>query len=304
MSDPAAFARGAITSLPTPFRDGVIDLVGLDRLVQHQARHPVSAIVVGGATGEGWSLDADEVGQLVARASETAAEHSRYRIHVVAGICEADSQRAARLARHAALAGADALLVGAPPFVRPSKTGLVRHVRTIADGLAAPLPIVLVNEPPRTGSDLTPAVVERICESVESVVAHCEGIGRPSRARGLAEDLPVPLLAGDDRLLGPYLRGGAVGAITTIGNLVPGEVVRLVEAIRSEDSESDAVERGLAPLVDALRVASNPVPIKAALAALDAIEPEVRAPLAELSDRERRGLARALTLARLLVPSS
>ncbi|MEM9382903.1 MAG: dihydrodipicolinate synthase family protein, partial [Planctomycetota bacterium] len=86
--------------------------------------------------------------------------------------------------------------------------------------------------------------------------------------------------------------------------LVPGEVARLVEAFSKNDREADALERALAPIVDALRVGPNPVPIKAALAALGAIEDEVRPPLAALSDRKRRALERALTLARLMVPTS
>ena len=166
-----SFLRGAITALPTPFRDGVIDLIGLDRLVQHQARHDMTAIVVGGATGEGWSLDTDEVGQLVARAAQAAANGSRYRLHVIAGVCEIDSRRAARLAKHAALAGADAILASAPAFAHASKCGVVRHVRTIADALPSPLPIVLVNEPTRTGSDLTPKVIGRIHQAVPTLAA-------------------------------------------------------------------------------------------------------------------------------------
>ena len=301
--DPIAFLRGATTAIPTPFRDGVVDLVSLDKLVEHQAKQGIGAIVVGGTTGEGWSLAADEVGQIVARAAEVAAHRTRFRMHVLAGVCEIDSRRSARLARHAALAGADGIVVSAPSFTRPSTSGIVRHVHTIADALPSPLPIVLFNESTRTGTDLTPKVVERILEEVPTLAAFCEGVGRPARARSLAEQLPVPLLAGDDRLVGPFLRHGAVGAITVIGNLVPGEVARLVAEILGPDRDADSIERKLAPLVDALRVATNPVPIKAALAALGAIEGEVRAPLVTLSERKQRALERALTIARLLVPT-
>ncbi|MEM9382631.1 MAG: dihydrodipicolinate synthase family protein, partial [Planctomycetota bacterium] len=223
-ADALAFLRGAVTAVPTPFQDGELDLAGLDRLVRHQAMQRAAAVVVGGATGEGWSLSPDEMARLAGRAVETATEHARGPMRVLAGVCEVDSRRAARLARQAAAVGADGLVVSAPSFARPSKTGLVRHVRTIADGLPHELPIVLVNEPSRTATDLTPKVVERAHLAVPSVVALCEGVGRPSRVRGLAEELPVPLLSGDDRMLGPFLRGGAVGAITVVGNLVPGEV--------------------------------------------------------------------------------
>ena len=142
-----------------------------------------------------------------------------------------------------------------------------------------------------------------IHDAVPTLAAHCEGVGRPARARGLAVEIPVPLLAGDDRMIGPFLRNGAVGAITVIGNLVPAEVARFVAAVLANDRGADALERGLAPLVDALRVDGNPVPIKTALSALEAIRVEIRAPLAPLSDRKKAALQRALTLARLLVPA-
>ena len=111
------------------------------------------------------------------------------------------------------------------------------------------------------------------------------------------------MLAGDDRLVGPMVRNGAVGAITVVGNLVPGEVAAFLEAARADDGEADALERKLAPLVDALRIATNPIAVKGALAALGAIRPDVRAPLTPLDTRQRTALERSLTLARLLVPS-
>lgn len=298
-----AYLGGAITALPTPFRDGVLDLPGLDRLVQHQARQRTSAIVVGGTTGEGWALQVDEVGQLVARATAGAEVSSDYRLRVIFGVTEASSERAATVARNAALAGADALLVSAPPFTLPGTAGVVEHLESIRGALPSELPMIIVNEPERTGTDLTAEAVTRIVRSVPDVVAHCEAMGRPARARTLAEELPVPLLAGDDRLVGPMVRNGAVGAITVVGNLVPGEVAAFLEAARADDGEADALERKLAPLVDALRIATNPIAVKGALAALGAIRPDVRAPLTPLDTRQRTALERSLTLARLLVPS-
>ncbi len=298
-----SYLSGAITALPTPFRDGVLDLPAVDRLVQHQARQRTTAIVVGGATGEGWSLEVDEVGQLVARAVAGAEENSDYRLRVIFGVTEASSERAAKVARNAALAGADALLVSAPPFALPDAKGVAAHLRHVLDALPSELPLITVNEPERTGTDLGPEALKEIVERVPEVVAHCEAIGRPTRARTLAAELPVPLLAGDDRMIGPMMRNGAQGAINVVGNLVPGEVARFIEAARADDPEADALERKLAPLIDALRITTNPVPVKGALAALEASRNDVRAPLLRLDTRQRTALERSLTLARLLVPS-
>ncbi|MDG1051628.1 MAG: dihydrodipicolinate synthase family protein [Planctomycetota bacterium] len=301
--DHLAFLEGAITALPTPFRDGVLDLPALDRLIEHQARQRMSAILVGGATGEGWSLEVDEVGQLVARAVAGAAENSDYDLRVIFGVTEVSSERAARVARNAAVAGADALLISAPPFALPDVPGVIAHLRHILDALPSELPLITVNEPERTGTDLGPEALKEIVEAVPEVVAHCEAVGRPARARTLADALPVRLLAGDDRMIGPMVRHGACGAITVVGNLVPGEVAAFIEAARKDDPAADGLERKLAPLVDALRVTTNPVPLKGALAALGATRPDVRAPLLRLDTRQRTALERSLTLARLLVPS-
>ncbi len=295
--------RGSIVALPTPYVDGGLDLPGIDRLVQFQARNGTSAVMVGGATGEGWSLSIDELSQLVARAAEAAAHHSHFRMHVFAGIAEIDSRRARDMARAAVGAGADALLVSSPAFVRPTDLGLVRHFVTVADGLPSTTPIVVVNEPQRTGADLHVALVAEIAEELPHVAAHCEGLGKPARARRLADELSLPLLAGDDRMIGPYMRSGAVGAVTTVGNLVPGEVAGLMEALARRDHRADAMERHLSPLIDALRIAANPVPLKAALGAMEAISSEVRPPLAPLDGASRLALEQALSTARLLVPT-
>jgi len=302
-SEDLAYLRGAITALPTPFRDGVIDLEALDRLVQHQARQRTTAVVVGGATGEGWSLEVDEVGQLVARTVASAEESSDYRLRVIFGVTEVSSERAARVARNAALAGADALLVSAPPFAMPDVKGVIAHLRQILDALPSDLPLITINEPERTGTDLDPEALKEILERVPEVAAHCEAGGRPTRARTLAAELSIPLLAGEDRMIGPMIRNGAQGAITVVGNLVPGEVASFIEATRADDPEADALERKLAPLIDALRITTNPVPIKGALAALEAARNDVRAPLLRLDTRQRTALERSLTLARLLIPT-
>lgn len=236
-SEDLAYLRGAITALPTPFRDGVIDLEALDRLVQHQARQRTTAVVVGGATGEGWSLEVDEVGQLVARTVASAEESSDYRLRVIFGVTEVSSERAARVARNAALAGADALLVSAPPFAMPDVKGVIAHLRQILDALPSDLPLITINEPERTGTDLDPEALKEILERVPEVAAHCEAGGRPTRARTLAAELSIPLLAGEDRMIGPMIRNGAQGAITVVGNLVPGEVASFIEATRADDPE-------------------------------------------------------------------
>lgn len=304
----AVLLEGSIVALPTIFSSGALQLRDLDDLIRFQARHSTTGVLVGGSVGEGWALSIEELGRLVGHAAESAARHSSFRLHVHAAITDIDSRAARSAAITAVHAGAEALFLSAPAFVRPGIEGLVRHFAYIADGVPEHTPLVLLNEPQRTGTDLHPELVRRLCAEVPSIVAHCEGIGQPARARSLARELPVPVLCSDDRMIGPYIRSGAVGAVSVVGGIVPAEVARLIIEAQGQGVRAnriaDALERNLSPLIDTLRVASCPVALKAALLALEAISSaELRAPLAPLPDIDRRALERSLSTARLLVPA-
>lgn len=309
-SDPAGAVSiaGSIVALPTVFSAGALHLRDLDDLIRFQARHTTTGVLVGGSVGEGWALSREEFARLVGSAAEGAARHSNFRLHVYAAVTDIDSRTARSAAITAVHAGAEALFVSAPPFVKPGVHGLVRHFSYIAEGLPDHTPLVLLNEPQRTGTDLHPEIVSRICAEVPSIVAHCEGIGQPARARSLAAELPVPVLCSDDRMIGPYIRGGAVGAVSVVGGIVPAEVARLIVEAQGHGTRAnriaDGLERNLSPLIDTLRVASCPVALKEALRALEAItSAELRAPLAPMPEADRRALERSLSAARLLVPA-
>ena len=294
--------------MPTTFSSGALQLRDLDDLVRFQSRQQTSGILLGGSVGEGWALSLEELGRLVGRAAESAARYSSFRLHVYAGIADIDTRQARDAAITAAHAGAEALFLSAPPFVRPSVSGLIRHFDHIAEGVPEGMPLVIVNSPQRTGTDLSPDWLRQIITAVPKIVAHCEGVGQPTRARSLASELPVPVLCGDDRMIGPYVRNGAVGAVSVVGGLVPAEVARLVLEAKNDNHRSariaDGLERNLAPLIDALRIAPSPVVLKEALRALEGIScAETRAPLAPLGPDDRRALERSLSTARLLIPA-
>lgn len=296
--------RGSIVALPTPFAGGAVDLDAVDRLVEFQVRARTAAIALGGATGEGWSLSLDETAQLVSRAVEAAAHHSHFAMRVVLCLSEPDSRRAARHAAQAAHAGIDGLFVGAPPFVRGGVDGVARHLEEILGRLPHDLPIALQNEPARTGDDVTADASERLAREFPQIVAHCEGIGVPGRARRLARELDLDVLCGDDRMIGPFVRGGAVGALNAVGNLVPAEVRRLIDSIQDARDDADTRERSIAPLVDALRAGTHPVPLKEALALLGPIGAELRPPLGALGPEAHAELRGALEDARMLAPEA
>lgn len=298
--------QNSIVALPTPFMDGGLDVRSVGRLVEFHARFGSDALLLGGTVGEGWSLSLDESAQLVARAAETAAHHSRFAMSVLFAVVEIDSRRAARMAEQAALAGADGIVIGAPPLIRAGAHDLLLHVEEILGRLPSGLPVMLHNEPSRTGTDIPPEVIIELAAELPPLRAHCEGVGFAGRARSLPTRLAkagVATLTSDDRMVGPFTRAGAVGAITTVANLVPGEVRALLASIRRDGPDADRRERALAPLIDMLRLVPGAPTIKAALAAMEAIGPELRPPLAALDAADQAKVIGALELGRLLVPS-
>lgn len=311
--------RGILVALPTPFRQGELDLDALGSLVAFHARRATAGLVVCDVTGEGPTLSREERAAVVERAvaetvrlggkaprrRATRAKGASGKLAVVAAVGTSDTRRSCDLARDAARAGVDALHVVTPPYVQPSRLGLTRHYRAIAEA-AADLPLLVVNDPDRTGYDLEPALARELIRLVPAIRGLVEVTRSPARIRRLAELVKVPVLAGDDRVLAPFAAAGAAGAVSVVGNLVPDEVDRLVDAARAAADTAlvGRYEEGLAPLLDALAVESNPGPLKAALGALGAIGSELRSPLAELEPSNHANLRRALTSARLLVPST
>jgi len=310
--------RGILVPLPTPFKSGDVDHAAVDRLLVFHARRATAGVVVCDVTGEGPSLTREERAALIARAVETTrrlggdaprrrptkTKGASGKLAVIAAIGTSSTHETCQFARDAVFAGADALHITTPPYVRPTRLGLLRHLRAIAEA-ASDMPLMLVNDPERVGYDVEPEEARELTRLVPSIRAWVEVTRNPARVRSAAAAARVPVLAGDDRVLAPFAAAGAQGALSIVANLVPDEVDRLVDAARTgaEPQQVQHWEGALAPLVDALQVEPNPGPLKAALSALGAIGGELRGPLAELEPNNRTNLERVLTLARLLVPS-
>lgn len=295
--------RGSIVALPTPFVNGAVDLRGIERLVDFQCVARTRSIAVGGTTGEGWALNVDETVQLAARAVSAASRRSDATMRVFGQIAETDSRRAAQLAEQMVHAGVDGLFVGAPSHVQPGPNGLLRHFEEVVERLPWGVPIALHNEPGRTGFDVSVDLGETAAREFPMIVARCEGVGVPGRARHLARETSLDVVCGDDRMLGPYLRSGAVGGLNAVGNLVPAEVALFIESVEQDLADADGRERALSSLIDALRAGAHPVPLKESLALLGAITSEVRPPLVSMGTTQQGDLRNVLELARMLVPA-
>jgi 4-hydroxy-tetrahydrodipicolinate synthase len=282
--------RGTLTALVTPFRDAKLDMAALERLVQRQLDAGVDGLVPCGTTGESPTLSEAEHREVVSCVVRLA----RGRVPVLAGSGTNSTARTVDLARLNAECGADALLVVAPYYNKPSQEGLFRHFSALA--AATELPIVLYNIPGRCGVEISVETIQRLHAAHENVVAVKHATGSVAGAADLMAASDIAVLSGDDPLTLPLMSIGAVGVISVLSNLAPKTVKRLTDAALNGDlAAARAAHRELYPLAKALlSLDTNPIPIKTALALRGVCTDEFRLPLCGLSEDNRRKLARLL----------
>lgn len=289
--------QGSIVALPTPFRDGHVDLPALHALVDFHADRGTDGLVVCGTTGEAPTLEDWERRAVV----EAAVGRARGRLPVIAGVGTNDTRTTIAHAKAAAALGVDALLVVTPYYNRPTQRGLEQHFGAVAEAVATP--IVLYNVPSRTGCDLQPETVAAVGRRFPHVVAVKEALASVERAKHLVAETPCALLAGDDASIADFVSLGAVGAINVIGNIAPEKIAELVRcSVPGRDSKRAAeLVEWLRPLVRDLYIETNPAPVKAALARiLPVLLDEVRLPLVRLEPRNRAQLETTLLASGLL----
>ena len=279
--------RGSICALATPFTAaGALDLDAFGRLIDHQLAAGTQALVVAGSTGEAHMLEAAEFDALV----EFALKRAAGRVPVIAGSGEAGTAKTVAATRHVKALGADAALVVAPYYVRPTQEGLYRHFLTVAE--QADLPVILYNVPSRTACDMLPATVERL-RAHPRIVGIKEARGDAERIAALAElaDENFVYLSGDDYSADQAMLAGAAGTVSVVANLAPKAFRALCDAACGGDAAATARHRAaLDPLLDALACAPNPIAVKAGLPVLGLGLAAPRLPLVELAagaERER-----------------
>jgi 4-hydroxy-tetrahydrodipicolinate synthase len=283
---------GAHTALVTPFRDGQFDVQAFRQLIEEQIAGGISGIVPVGTTGESPTLDHDEHLRVV----ETAVQTANKRCLVIAGTGSNATGEAISLTRAAEKAGADAALLVAPYYNKPSQEGLYRHFKAIAESVQ--IPIVLYSIPGRCGIEIGVETTLRLASDFKNIVAIKEAGGSVERVNQLRNALPpaFQILSGDDSLTLPFLSVGAVGVISVASNIIPAVVADLVRHYLSGDS-AKALEIHLKyyPLFKDLFIEPNPVPAKFALARLGKMSPDVRLPLCEMAHENVQRLTETLS---------
>ena len=281
---------GCYTALITPFRDGLIDEPALRALVQRQIAGGVSGLVPCGTTGEAPALSGPEWERVIAIVVETAEG----RIPVVAGTGSNNTATVIERTRRARTLGVDGALVVTPYYNRPTQDGLCRHFTAIAE--AVDLPLVLYNVPGRTGVNLLPEAVVRLAET-PGIVGIKEASGSLDQASQIVREAPevFVVVSGDDSLTLPMIGVGARGVISVVSNIAPEAVSALTTACLSGDFRSGrSLHLALFDLCRAMFVETNPTPVKFAAALLGYCSPEVRLPLAPLSEAAQRRVETAL----------
>jgi len=283
---------GTITALVTPFRQHEVAYDDLARLVEFQIKGGIDGLVPVGTTGESPTLSHEEHMEVI-RAVVAAA---RKRVPVIAGTGSNSTHEAVELTQLAHAAGADAMLVVAPYYNKPSQDGLFRHFCAIAD--VTDRPIILYSIPGRCGIEIGVPVVEKLAKRFKHVRWVKEAGGSVDRVDQLKTALgaDITVLSGDDSLTLPFMAVGAEGVISVASNLLVREVGQLVRlALANDYAKAGRLHRKLYPAFKALFLEPNPVPIKAALARAGLIgSPEVRLPLSPIGAASYQALGHAL----------
>jgi 4-hydroxy-tetrahydrodipicolinate synthase len=280
---------GAMVALITPFHDGEIDLKTLDELVDFQLENGIDAIAPVGTTGECPTLSHEEHKKVIERVVRAVDG----RVPVIAGAGSNSTAEAIDLTSFSKKVGADATLQVGPYYNKPTQEGFYQHFKTIAEEVD--LPMVLYNIPGRCGAGLTVDTVVRLAE-VENIVGIKEASGSLDMASEIAVRCDLTILSGDDSLTLPIASVGGKGVISVVANIVPADVKAMTDLILEGDFTSARQwHNKLFTLCrNLLGLATNPIPIKAAMAMLNMASEEMRLPMTPLDEDKKTKLRQTL----------
>jgi 4-hydroxy-tetrahydrodipicolinate synthase len=267
---------GCGTALVTPFRqDGSLDEPALRGLVRRQIEEGIDFLVPCGTTGESPTLTHQEHLRVV----EITLEEAKGKVPVVAGAGGYNTAEVIALARELGAMGADGLLSVTPYYNKPTQEGLYQHYRAIAS--AVKLPIIVYSVQGRTGVNVEPVTLQRLA-AIENIVGVKEASGNIGQMAQVMQHVPpeFDVLSGDDSITIPLIALGGKGIVSVVSNEIPGEMTRLAQAaLRGDFAAARELQRKYLPLMEVNFVESNPIPVKAAMAAMGLLEPVWRLPL-------------------------
>jgi 4-hydroxy-tetrahydrodipicolinate synthase len=283
--------RGSIVAIVTPFKNGKIDEKKLRELIEFQIKNGTRGIVPCGTTGESATLNFDEHEKVI----EITIEQVNKRVSVIAGTGSNSTEEAIMLTKQAASAGADASLQVSPYYNRPTQAGLYEHFKAIAQ--AVKIPIILYNIAGRTGVNIEAETIAKLARDCKNIVAVKEASGNLDQMSRIKQLCPkeFELISGDDSLTLPVLSIGGIGIISVVANIVPADVANLVSAFENGDlKKARQLHYKLLPLIKAVFLETNPIPIKTAMGLMGMCEPNLRLPMCSMSEDNLEKLKKAL----------
>jgi 4-hydroxy-tetrahydrodipicolinate synthase len=281
---------GAMVALITPFQDGDIDWRTLDELIEFQIENGIDAIVPVGTTGESPTLSHEEHKKVIERVVKKVGGE----VTVIAGAGSNSTAEAIELTAFSKKVGADATLQVCPYYNKPTQEGFYQHFKAIAEEVD--LPIVLYNIPGRCGGPgLDAQTVARLSE-LENVVAIKEATGKLDMASEISTSCDITIISGDDSLTLPICSVGGKGVISVVANIVPTDVKAMMDLILEGDFTSALKwhKKLFALCKNLLGLATNPIPIKAAMAILQMAPEEMRLPMTALEESKKEILRQTL----------
>ena len=278
--------EGAATALVTPLTEAGVDYAALKRLINWQIDEGINALVICGTTGEGSTLTDEEHREAIRFSVKVAAG----RVPIIAGTGSNDTAYAVDLTRYSCEVGADAMLVVTPYYNKATQNGLVKMFEVIAD--SSTKPIILYNVPSRTGVDILPSTYARLADHpmIAGIKEASGNISKVVETASLVGD-KLDIYSGNDDQIVPIMSMGGKGVISVLSNVLPAKTVELCQKFfRGDVKGAAAMQMEMLPLINALFSEVNPIPVKAAMAAMGYCEDYLRLPLTSMEEAHRKVL--------------
>lgn len=283
--------KGSIVAIVTPFKNGKVDEATLRKLVRFHIDNGTSGIVPCGTTGESPTLDYEEHDRVV----EVCIEAAQGKVPVIAGTGSNSTAEAITMTKHAAKAGADASLQVSPYYNKPTQKGLYEHFKAISESVD--IPIILYNIASRTGVNILPETMAKMARDCKNIVGVKEASGDLDQMAQIRALCPsdFQLISGDDSLTLPLMAIGGIGVISVVANIAAKDVATMVdEFLKGNIKEAQELHYKLLPLIEAVFIETNPIPVKTAMGLMGMCSPEMRLPLCSMSEGNLAKLKRTL----------
>jgi 4-hydroxy-tetrahydrodipicolinate synthase len=281
---------GSMVALVTPFKNGEVDWQSLEGLVEFHLRSGTDGIVPCGTTGESATLSHQEHDDVIKAVIKAANK----RVPVIAGTGSNSTAEAVRLTREAENSGADGALMISPYYNRPTQEGIYQHYKKVASEVG--IPIIIYNIPGRTGSKIEPETLARLAE-IKNIAGVKEATGSVDQAIDvihLCGDR-LAVYSGEDSLIFSLMALGGKGVISTVANVAPKETAQLAEAcLKGNWEKGRDWQFKLLPLIRAVFIETNPIPIKTALSLMGKCTGELRLPLTPMGEGNLKKLRQAM----------